>query len=426
MASILVPRKRPSVRPFGVPVLNRDSPQAQGLVAAGINFSGRPYDLTGNADVSFNSGAAQVVNPRLQIGQAVGGQSNNRYIDISNFSTFSALFGSEATIAIWLQNDSDADPPSSSSDTGIGAMSLNNSHYPWTDGNIYMGLLSSNRPITYTPVLDLTTLHLMTVTSKTGTNNYKLYHNGIEVAAGTSSSFSLGSGNLHIGASNFSAYVYKGTIYDWFMWNRYLPPEVVYHNYAHPFDLYWQPRLMVPVILSDAAVPVLNVQTAAATAGGLNALTKLPGLSHIGLGGGLSARQIEVNLERTSTVGGLTNVRRTQRFTKASTGAALATLSKKINLDRNQIVGGLSRKVVKSFEAIIAIAGGLAQAAATTVTITLQTAAATAGAIADVVVTYLQFFPPFTGSGGFGARPEGQRRWASWRGTWRRKTGRTR
>lgn len=163
-----------------------------------------------------------------------------------------------ASVVMWLRNV--ANVPGNNNNTGLVRLTSDatlRSHYPFTDGIIYLSLLRPGRVTVGNVGVDKSQWHQLAVTSSP--TAYKVYQNGVEVFTGSSpGSFSFTGGN-YIGASE-NVYNYQGTIDHLHLWTgRALTAAEVKALYAEPFAFYAPPgprrAYFLPPPLAVAAAP---------------------------------------------------------------------------------------------------------------------------------------------------------------------------
>jgi len=128
-----------------------------------------------------------------KIGSAVLSDGSSSNISIEN-----SISATKATFNCWLKLNNHTPAPSEGLKTGLAYLNTStfSSHYPYTDGDIYLGLLNSTRqtiPSSANIIADRTQWHMLTITSNTITGVYKVYQNAQLVYTGTVSSFSIAS-----------------------------------------------------------------------------------------------------------------------------------------------------------------------------------------------------------------------------------------
>ena len=256
----------PDERHFGsVPqdfVLNRDSPQARGLVGywpLNETGGGISRDLSGNGDDGVWSG--NIIPAISSVGRCVEFDAASHIILPSTIERFTT----EATLAVWckLRNAT----PSTASKTGwiklteCSAINLS-CHYPYTDGNGYINTFASSRhTVTLSAAVNRTEWHFVCITNTPGANGWKMYQNNILVhsATGEADIALLASEGYLIGKSNTNAaanYFFDGWMSEVRLYNRALSASEVWNHYNPPTR--WelkQPRNRIRYFYVDQAVP---------------------------------------------------------------------------------------------------------------------------------------------------------------------------
>jgi hypothetical protein len=158
------------------------------------------YDINNGADTSVTYGVGKIGNGALF-------NSNSAIININSFSGITT----KASISFWIKIN--INTPTDSVLTGL--MSLNttdqNTHYPFSDGNIYMSLLTSVRKSIGVGIIgDRTAWHMVTVTANSTTNVWKFYQNGTLVTTSTVGSLTMLS-SICLGKSR-NLYYLKGSL----------------------------------------------------------------------------------------------------------------------------------------------------------------------------------------------------------------------
>jgi hypothetical protein len=169
--------------------------------------------------------------------------ANNRF-DFTN---------QEATIAVWCRRVTAT--PGGASDAGFCLSWTSNENssatlYPWTDGNLYCSLFDTGgRPINGAALLSSVNRadwHLVSFSTKAGTNNYRFYQNGMLAAQATRTTFSATTGGtvyLMGGRGEFGINRWYGQACDFRVWNRAFNDDEhadLFHA-AMRWDLYEQP-----------------------------------------------------------------------------------------------------------------------------------------------------------------------------------------
>ena len=113
-------------------------------------------------------------------------------------ANFAGAISTAASISFWVKLVNHT--PSDSFKTGILNITNepSNSHYPFTDGNIYCGFFTNSRKTIGAGIVpDRTQWHMVTVTADSISNVWKFYQNGTLVTTSTVGSFTmLSSGTL--------------------------------------------------------------------------------------------------------------------------------------------------------------------------------------------------------------------------------------
>jgi hypothetical protein len=181
----------------------------------------------------------------------------------TNYYSYAAPYGTyvlenEGSISFWLQRA--AHTPAADNETGLAnAAPSASTHYPYTDGNIYMGLLKNDRPNIGTGRVQRTEWHHLAVTSSVAANAYNVYQNGQNIYSSGVTAWAFDT--LWIGR-NSAGHGFYGRMGDVMLWSRALTPGEVWALYNQPtrWSHYWQPSRRVWVQLGgggtihDAAV----------------------------------------------------------------------------------------------------------------------------------------------------------------------------
>lgn len=129
-----------------------------------------------------------------------------RFGNLEYFSLPSPAALSEGEIFVVLKNDND---PPTSGQGGIWRVGTSGSadHYPWTDGNIYMGWGSNGRKNVGNPTLSMATWHILNISSEAG--SWVLRQNGA-VFYSTGSNTPAFVNPAYLGRSSVTSYLYDG------------------------------------------------------------------------------------------------------------------------------------------------------------------------------------------------------------------------
>lgn len=175
-----------------VDVFYNKSVVSSSLIASTNTTSAQPttglvsyYKLDSNSNDNFGSNYGVDTSVTYGVGKIgngaiFNGSTSKSTINLSNLSS------SACSVNFWIKLINHT--PTDINKTGI--MSLNtessNSHYPFTDGNIYLGLLTNTRKtIGAGVVTDRAILHMCTITADAVSNVWKFYQNGILVTTST-------------------------------------------------------------------------------------------------------------------------------------------------------------------------------------------------------------------------------------------------
>lgn len=263
-------------RPQRPAVLNRDCAQAQNLIGwwpagptqreiatdTGNNLSrALPELITGAHGVNFGSAMRHLSSPMGIVPAALGNISGTAFeVPTGRFS----FPTSEATVACWLRLEN-AVPTFGNGFPFRILPSANESHYTFSDGNAYIGELSTDRALNgFAPRSDVdrTQWHLITLTSRSGTNNYRFFQNGKLAAQGTRGGFpSLASpGKVFVDVQGWAC--------DFRLYNRGLSDAEVWALYDPQtrWSIYWQPhRTYLFVGAGGAGGQTISASAAVAT-----------------------------------------------------------------------------------------------------------------------------------------------------------------
>jgi hypothetical protein len=138
-----------------------------------------------------------------------------------NFANLGALTAAE----IFVVGKIDADPPPSDASSGFWYIQTPtdagaDTHYPFTDGNIYDAFGSTVRKSTGNPSQDLTAWHLYNVRSAAG--DWSSHHNGVEHYSTATNTVGFGTARHNIGQSTRNFFNLTGWIAEVFIYSRVL------------------------------------------------------------------------------------------------------------------------------------------------------------------------------------------------------------
>lgn len=279
-----MPRRSPfSGRPE-VPILNRESPQAQGLVALWPMLVGLPWqhELVGQQVTASGTGVTSTPG-LLGLSAVSDASSTGQLLPIP--SAVLAKIATEATLAVWAKSRLGTPTDGSKSGCPVDIQgSINGSHYTWTDGTFYISTLSSARKTFSSPSgLERDKWHLWVVTSKPGTAGWRCLFNGQLAATDTGDATIATSSGAYIGGSSGSVaggpYLWDGAVAHVALWNRALSDSAVWSLYdpATRWDLYWTKKksIFVPSGIVFGAEFDASITASAAVAGNLTTAISL-------------------------------------------------------------------------------------------------------------------------------------------------------
>ena len=181
-------------------------------------------DEMGNFDLSTGGGT---------ITYASGLKGKGAYFGGSAFATSASMaanFSTEATFVIWLSRT--ANPPVAGNRTGFLALSTGSpyTHYPYTDGNVYMKIWLSSRITISNTGLDYRTWNMFTVRTKPGAGGYSIFQNTNKVLNTTGPATVPLTTAIRIGRNEGSDY-YKGTLDEGMIFTRWLSDAEIFQLY---------------------------------------------------------------------------------------------------------------------------------------------------------------------------------------------------
>ena len=214
-------------------------PLTRGLVGYWLMNEGsgnKVSDLSGNG----NTGTFYTVSlPTWTLGET-GSAVQFESTDYIGIGDLTSLFSTEATLVMKLKLD--LDPPFDSSRTGYAYLesAANKSHYPFTNGLLYIATFHTDRLIVGfdNSGFDKTQWHQLAITTKPGAGNYKLYQNDNLVTTGT------GPANVTVAAASKLGEVttnwLNGLIEYAFVYNRALTASEIAQLHREPFAMFAQ------------------------------------------------------------------------------------------------------------------------------------------------------------------------------------------
>lgn len=185
--------------PSGPIAINAQSVQARGLLhwwplrgPSTVNFTsasasavaardlvGVRHGVNGGSDLTLST-SEMGIGPQWEFGAGAG---------VSSFLvSTTGLSLTEATISLWmkLRNATPSDANASGFPVTLQGYTGAGSHYPYTDGNLYIGMLADTR-FSFLPLagVDRAQWHHVAISAKAGTNNWRFFQNGQLVYADT-------------------------------------------------------------------------------------------------------------------------------------------------------------------------------------------------------------------------------------------------
>ena len=253
-------------RPQGIPLLNRDSPQARGLVGWWpLTWDIRDYSGRNNHGVGDQQGTGSIpTHTILDVGGVVDFEASSTTNGGSVQADFSLLnIGADGPIsmAIWLEIEtilSTGVELCFSIGDDVANQSIFLGYRNVAGGQWQWQVWSGTNVVSGTPTLTAGARVLLAGTYDGAT--MRLFVDGIERSSGAESVLSFGSGSPDVRIagrpSDGNALLPDNKMWDARIWNRVLAPAEMWALY-HPttrWDLYWQPRIMVPGFVAAAGV----------------------------------------------------------------------------------------------------------------------------------------------------------------------------
>ena len=242
-------------RPQGIPLLNRDSPQAQGLVGWWpLSRAADARDYSGfNRHGSFQNGAVLAPVPEIGYGlRTTASTADNDHISVPDFT----LTLGDFTCIVWFIDYSVATSferlVDKSFDLGFWLGRNGTTSNSW-GGGVREGTTPFGRFVT----LEDGKLHQI-VSRRQGTTHTIIGDGGQVSTSGTVTAQLLSTASLLFGiqASGLGADLTDGFVADIKMYDWAVPDPIIEHSFAPDtrWDLYWQPRIMVPGFVAAAGV----------------------------------------------------------------------------------------------------------------------------------------------------------------------------
>ena len=266
--SVFTPEQRIAAFTSGDFVLDTDSAQAQNLVGwwplgvHGGNAKDRDYSLFKNHGTRNNGPIRKVSNhPRWGGIHALSfdGDDDNVIAPIDT-----SLFGSQAAFCVWIKRT--LHDPTTEGNSGIWSLKDGGTsdHYPFSDGNIYVGMFDSTRfSMGDIGIADRTVWHHVTITRTAGTNGWKFRQNGAVIFETDPNTFTLGT-TVKLGESTSAVNNYDGLMNDARLYNIAQPAGLIDQIYNEPWRLVY-PLGVRTISLAPAGVSVALTGTVTAS-----------------------------------------------------------------------------------------------------------------------------------------------------------------
>lgn len=229
-------------RPGPGTTLDRSHPLSAGLIAAYLVNEGTGSNLTDSA-----SGLVASVATNYQIIWRAGADGMGLASGDSNGDTWTipneilGRISDRASLVLGLQRD--VNIPSVGGDSGLCGLrdpGGNSNHYPYTDGNIYLGVFSSNRVTLADGGFDKTRPHQLTFTSRPGADGWNCYQDS-RLLGSQSGAAVPNLGLPQIGGT--SPYFFGGIFRYCYIYNRDLAGAEVAALAADPHAIFTRPSV---------------------------------------------------------------------------------------------------------------------------------------------------------------------------------------
>jgi hypothetical protein len=178
-------------------------------------------DASGNGNNGvFGGSPVWQLNANCKVSGCLNFDGINSYISIP--ATINDSLNTEATLVMWMKLANNIHAGYKTGFVRFGNDATGLSHYPWTDGLIY---LSTFRAARWNSIndggFDKTQWHMITITSAPGAGNYRLYQNDKLVASTTGDAVIAKSAAPNIGMST-GGYSLNGFVDEVRIYNRAL------------------------------------------------------------------------------------------------------------------------------------------------------------------------------------------------------------
>jgi hypothetical protein len=195
----------------------------------------RWYDVLGRHTGTFGTDGSNF--PAWGATNRLGGTHDLRF-DGLNYATpadLSGRFGGPgATLACWIKCD--LATPVDENKTGLwdldSGSGIQNTHYPWTDGTVYIGTFRTSRVSFANSSFDKSRWHHLAVTTKPGTDGYIVYQNGEVAYSTTGQATAVINAAARIGFSTVgTGFGFSGRMDGLALWDYALPQALIRADY---------------------------------------------------------------------------------------------------------------------------------------------------------------------------------------------------
>ena len=242
-----------------IPRVDWSQPINNGLVAwwpMWENAGGKALDIAGkNNHGTLTNGPAWA-------GDGLKFDGADDYLVLPDMSS---SFSSQATLNMWVKLR--VNVPAAAPQTGFVYLGTSDvaSHYPWTDGSIYLGTFLAARQTLGDIGIDRTVWHMVTITSAPGAGSWKFYQNGVLYYSGTGdASVNIGTlGWLGRSQTTDTSFYLDGKINNARLFNRALSAQEIQRLYQSPNAGLWIPditRYYFPAAGGSSIVPIVMRQ----------------------------------------------------------------------------------------------------------------------------------------------------------------------
>ena len=159
------------------------------------------------------------------------------YVELSSLSTSLFSDGNASLFCFLKSYTSSANYSLDSGIFGFGSNGSNN-HYTWSDGRAYLDTFRTSRVSTSSSIIggsvDKGKPHAICITTKNGGNwnFYQIQNENLVLQHSTSAgTFGMSDSQKKIGYSNSPAYIFRGSFYNFLMYNKELSIGEIRQNY---------------------------------------------------------------------------------------------------------------------------------------------------------------------------------------------------